>query len=914
MASIFTFDPDPPRVSSPWLTPPKPVPKPPAKNGQSDFHDVGLPPAALLVECGITKLEAEPQEGPTEYKLHLLLRPRRSFSSSTTAHPVSGSYQSKARLLRLEAEFKGGPAKLSPASAPNNQSRQNRLQHLTTQLLWRLQQSSPYHSSSKADLVVPILPESMTEPTASASSDTGRPLPGIEGSQGALYEIGVSDDGTLVGLTRDELDESLQNLRIMASSLGCKVKVLRMVIVGNCQWIEERQPKGSLGNRTKEENLWVAEALVILNLEPQARDTDAPSIELAPSGPVVDDSVFVGADWKGAVCHTQQLRVALTGSTTSGKSSLLGTLSTSTLDNGRGKSRLSLLKHRHEISTGATSSVTPELIGYHEVSLDGSAVGSGTDVINYASGNVSSWNDIHSAAEPGRLVFLTDSAGHPRYRRTTVRGLVSWAPHWTICCVAADDDEAETGKTGATASAREVLGPAGVGVDLSRAHLELCLSLGIPLVVVITKLDLASKSGLRRTLTKVLSIIKLAGRQPAIMSTLSGNEYDLQLQSLAKTEEDEVIKTLTILENKEMNSTVPIVLTSALTGSGIGKVHALLRHLPIPHLRRNSESISCYPQSNSSNTRTLFQVDEVFTMPDAQAISISSGRQARHGCILSGHLQHGVLSVGDELLLGPFASDITDDRHGLKESDQASSFPGQERRHARALSVISTFRRPSYGDSNIQVTRSQSASYGFPEWQKVRVVSTRNLRLPIRKLFADQVGTVGVVFYEDTSTANGLMLLNVSHTRKGMVMINASEDSHVHSPCSYHGFVATFGESKQFSLFPGSLVIAYIASIRASAKVITVNRVGIQPPSDELFSFEDSDSDVGGVELTQNSDGPRQVAIKLHFVSSREWIEIGSQVLVMHGGGPGSSIPLEHGDKGSVGLDGLVGKITQTLI
>jgi GTPase len=113
-----------------------------------------------------------------------------------------------------------------------------------------------------------------------------------------------------------------------------------------------------------------------------------------------------------------QLRITLTGPTTSGKSSLLGTLSTATLDNGRGKSRLSLLKHRHEIVSGVTSSVAQELIGYKD-----------DRVINYASGNVTSWTDIHSSAENGRLVFVSDSAGHPRYRRTTVRGLVGWAPH-----------------------------------------------------------------------------------------------------------------------------------------------------------------------------------------------------------------------------------------------------------------------------------------------------------------------------------------------------------------------------------------------------------------------------------------------------------------------------------------------------
>lgn len=889
------------------------MPKPPSKNGLSDLHDVGLPPAALLVDCGITKLEAEPQEGPTEYKLHLLLRPRRSFSASTTVQHVSGSYLSKARIPRSEAELKVGQAKLSPASPPTDQSRQNRLQHLTTQLLWRLQQSSPYHSSSKADLIIPLLPKSIFEPSASAPSDPGRPLLAIEGSQGALYEIGVSDDGAFVGLIRDELDESLQNLRAMASSLGCKVKVLRLVIVGTCQWIEERQLKGSPKDTLQEERLWVAEALVAPDLELQGR-ANVPAMDfISPLHPV-EEETFPSVDWKEAVSETEQLRVSLTGSTTSGKSSLLGTLSTSTLDNGRGKSRLSLLKHRHEISTGATSSVTPELIGYQEVTSDDSAVGSRTDIINYASGNVSSWNDIHIAAEPGRLVFFTDSAGHPRYRRTTVRGLVSWAPHWTICCIAADDDEDATGKPGATASAREILGSAGVGVDLSRAHLELCLELGLPLVIVITKLDLASKSGLRQTLAKVLSIVKLAGRQPAIMSTSSSNNQNLQLKSLAKSEEDEVKKILTRLRKSDADSIVPIILTSAVTGSGIGKIHALLRHLPVPHLGNSSESSPYNTQIDSPETRTLFQIDEVFAMPDAQAISISSGRQASHGSILSGHLRHGVLSVGEQLLIGPFASDSTEDVYDLSENDRASSFPGQKRIYTKAAVVTSTSQRSSSGDFTLGISLARDSSYGFPEWQKVHIVSLRNLRLPVRKLLHDQVGTVGVVFHRPNPVAKDSVLLNASRIRKGMVLMTAPKDFKFGSLHSYRGFVAIFNQSKAFSIFPGSLVITYIASIRAAAKVVTVNRIAVQAPNEELFSFDDNESAVSGPELPRDPSGPNHIEIKIELISSREWIELGSRVLVMHGGGPGSSIQLERGDKGNVGLDGLVGRITQVLI
>ena len=892
------------------------VPKPPTKNGLPDLEDVGMPSAALLVDCGITKLEAEPQEGPTEYKLHLLLRPRRSFSASTTVQRVSGSYQSKARLPALDVEFKAGPVKLAPASIPNNQSRQNRLQHLTTQLLWRLQQSSPYHSSSKSGLVVPVLPDLADGLPASASSDPGRPLPGIEGSQGALYEIGVSDDGTLVGLTKDELEESLQNLRVMASSLGCNVKVLRLVIVGSCQWTEDSQPNGSLSNRLRQENLWVAEALVIPNLGPQVEKTDLPFVKTASSiGHPLGETGFANAEQRETVSRTEQLRVTLAGSTTSGKSSLLGTLSTSTLDNGRGKSRLSLLKHRHEISTGATSSVTPELIGYQETNPGGNTMGSRTDVVNYASGNVSSWIDIHSAAEPGRLVFVTDSAGHPRYRRTTLRGLVSWAPHWTICCVAADDDEAAKGKIGATASAHDILGPAGIGVDLSRAHLGLCLDLSLPLVVAITKLDLASKHGLRQTLTKVLSVIKTSGRQPVIMSNSSGSDQNHQLQALPTSDEDEVKKTLSMFDNNVMTSIVPIVFTSAVTGSGIGKIHALLHHLPVPHFGQILEPSSYKSPSSVSHVRTVFQVDEVFTMPAVQARSTSSGQAFGHGTILSGHLQYGVLSVGDELTLGPFAIDSMDDVHYLRGSDRASSFPGQDRLYAQKAALTGTFQRPLSGDFGIAVPRTKSTSHGFPEWQQVRVISIRNLRLPVGKLFADQVGTVGVVFQESISpTAKDLVLLELSRVRKGMVLANAVEDFKFRSPLSYYGFVASFNNSKALSVFAGSLVIIYVASIRASAKVITVNHIETQAPNDELFSFDDSDNDVTGAELTQHSNGSTQVELRVHFVSSREWIEVGNQVLVMRGGGPGSSVPLERGDKGSVGLDGLVGRIIQTLI
>jgi len=341
MASLFTFDSDQ-RVASPWSTPtdsPKPsTPQPSQASGSDDT------PPSLLAEYGFSRLEAEPQEGPVEYKLHLLLRSRREYSSFSTSLAHSAPRDRGLEVKKDKPVF---------STEKTREKRQKRLQELSTQLLWRLQQSSPYHDFSSSDLVLPRLPE------ADASLIPPRPaklLAGLEESRGALYEIGVSDDGTLVGLTKDEMDESINNLRAMAASLGCKVEVLRRVIVGDCEWHE---PAESLGPKLNEisrglrhqADLWVAEALV-------SPDLSSRGGLLGNDSKLINRNIGVLPKRAGEFTKLlkeesqdtyEQLRVALTGPTTSGKSTLLGTLSTSTLDNGRGKSRLSLLKHRHEI-------------------------------------------------------------------------------------------------------------------------------------------------------------------------------------------------------------------------------------------------------------------------------------------------------------------------------------------------------------------------------------------------------------------------------------------------------------------------------------------------------------------------------------------------------------------------------------
>ncbi|CAF4544161.1 unnamed protein product, partial [Didymodactylos carnosus] len=51
----------------------------------------------------------------------------------------------------------------------------------------------------------------------------------------------------------------------------------------------------------------------------------------------------------------------------SGKSSLVGVLTHAELDNGRGRARLNLFRHLHEIQSGRTSSITHEILGFNNM-------------------------------------------------------------------------------------------------------------------------------------------------------------------------------------------------------------------------------------------------------------------------------------------------------------------------------------------------------------------------------------------------------------------------------------------------------------------------------------------------------------------------------------------------------------------
>jgi GTPase len=114
----------------------------------------------------------------------------------------------------------------------------------------------------------------------------------------------------------------------------------------------------------------------------------------------------------GETLSMRNIRVAVVGNVDAGKSTMIGTLTSSMLDDGRGSSRTSIMKHRHEIETGRTSTATTHLMGFRST---GEAITSQRDHVR---ANRRKTED-EVARESYRIITLMDLAGHEKYLKTT---------------------------------------------------------------------------------------------------------------------------------------------------------------------------------------------------------------------------------------------------------------------------------------------------------------------------------------------------------------------------------------------------------------------------------------------------------------------------------------------------------------
>ncbi|CAO3632508.1 unnamed protein product [Mucor fragilis] len=365
-----------------------------------------------------------------------------------------------------------------------------------------------------------------------------------EGNGEALYEIGVDDDGTIKGLTVEEMEMSINTLRKMAKALEADVSIMR-----------EFSLNDTMIHKSKTQHK-VAEILI-------------------RKRPSEDNSQ-----------RFTDLRIVLVGGLGAGKSTLLGHLSHGAKDNGRGRARLNLLRHRHELESGRSSSISHEIIGYD----------SEGKLVNYASTNISTWEHVCECSS--KIITFLDTCGYPKYLRTTISGLMGYAPDYACLLIA---------------------GNAGSVSDMTREHLSIAIMLGVPVFVVITKADLATQDQLRRTLCSLLAILK--------------SPWMKKVPVVVQNEND-VVNCASLFASRR-GPELPIFMVSNVSGSNMNLLIKFFNCLPKP-TRLDYDDLLEEPAE--------FQIEDVYTLPDV-------------GTVVGGVLCQGRISIKDQQSyhLGPNA-------------------------------------------------------------------------------------------------------------------------------------------------------------------------------------------------------------------------------------------------------------------
>lgn len=237
---------------------------------------------------------------------------------------------------------------------------------------------------------------------------------------------------------------------------------------------------------------------------------------------------------------TRNIRVAVVGNVDAGKSTLIGTLTTSFLDDGRGSSRTSIMKHRHEIESGRTSTSSSHLMGFRH---SGEPI-AGRDKIR--ANKMKSEDEI--ARESYRIVTLMDLAGHEKYLKTTIHGVSSGFADYAIVLVNSRHPP----------------------THMTQHHLNLCCSFGIPIIVVFTKIDGCPEHALATSKSEVAKLLKSpeVGRRPYAIKT----EQDI-ITSMGK-----------------LHTLAPTIDISCVTGEGLDLLRKML--FSLPKRRRHEKKVA----------------------------------------------------------------------------------------------------------------------------------------------------------------------------------------------------------------------------------------------------------------------------------------------------------------------------------
>jgi elongation factor 1-alpha len=293
-----------------------------------------------------------------------------------------------------------------------------------------------------------------------------------KGDGEAFYFIGVHDEGDLIGLPDSEYDESIFVLSSIAQEIGAE----------------------------------------ILEIEKH----------YAEHGSVA--KVKIGKSQKNNKKH---LLVGVAGHVDHGKSTLVGTLTTGTRDNGSGQSRIFLDVQKHEIERGLSADLSFAVYGF----CNDQAM----RVVN----PLKKQEKSKLVEKCDKVVSFVDTVGHEPWLRTTIRGIVGQKLNYGLLIIAADQ------------------GP----THITKEHLGIILAMDLPVIVAMTKIDVVTSEKIIEVQKKIFDLLKLVGRIPYMIKSVDDADF------------------VTKQSNQHI---VPVLKVSPVTGEGLGLLDRLFLKLKIP--------------------------------------------------------------------------------------------------------------------------------------------------------------------------------------------------------------------------------------------------------------------------------------------------------------------------------------------
>ncbi|CBY39813.1 unnamed protein product [Oikopleura dioica] len=240
-------------------------------------------------------------------------------------------------------------------------------------------------------------------------------------------------------------------------------------------------------------------------------------------------------------------RICTVGNVDAGKSTLLGVLTHNILDDGRGLARNKLLRHRHEKETGRTSSIGQQILGFDDFG----------NVVNPTVHGKLDWGQL--CQKSSKIVNFYDLAGHEKYFKTTVSGIMGSASDYCMLVVGSNH-----GLTG-----------------MAREHLGVAVALGLPTFAVVTKIDFTPANIIKQTISGMGKAFKSSGirRIPILVQNVN--------------------HVIVAAENFNSSKVVPIFKVSSVNGEGMDNLKLFL------NLVRPS-------RKKSTSQNSTFAVDEIF--------------------------------------------------------------------------------------------------------------------------------------------------------------------------------------------------------------------------------------------------------------------------------------------------------------